>query len=117
MTGYAGANIILDDNDETRDFTRKIIRELTEDSADHDNLMELARETYETDRHAEVLGNKKIREMEKAHFLWENNGEYRVTNTGREAYEQAFNEELPEENTITKNLLNGGNYRNSGSIL
>ena len=50
--------------------------------------------------------------MKNAHLIWKNNGEYRATTLGIEAYEQAFNEELPEqEDLITRNLLTGGSYR------
>jgi len=116
MPDYLGAGIILDDNDETRRFAREIIEKLTQEPKDQDTLMNIARETYETDRHAEVFGNKKIREMKKANLIWENHGQYRITTSGRKAYEKAFEGKLPEKDSITDKLLVGGKYRTSSDV-
>ncbi len=85
MGDYVEVNIILDDNDETRNFARKVIRELNESPTDYDSILETARETYKVERHADILGNKKLREMENARLIWKNNGTYRATTMGIEA--------------------------------
>ena len=45
MEGYLGANIILDDNDQTRNFARNVIRELSKNPADHYSLLDIARKS------------------------------------------------------------------------
>lgn len=95
------------------DFARAIIEQLSEDSRTDSDLMSLARNHYDRDVHAEVLGRKKIQELEQNNLITNLGEKYISTTAGEEAYKDVFNDELysGEGAEEQKHLLTGGSFR------
>lgn len=93
------------------EFEKEIIQRLSEEPMDKEDIIDVALEKYESERHARVLGPRQMRKLQKDDYISEDGNTYVLNLRGKKAF-NLFDEEIKDKDSkITQYLLNGGKDR------